>query len=343
MLVLASAHASARLPKLPPTPEAEARYEAAAAYSEARAGVALLIVEGDAIAFARAPSGQRITQARPIFSGVKGLLCPLVMSAVEDGRFGLDDPAGPTFMTDDVTTPVRVRDLLAMTSGLDDARWWSEVDGAARGAAVPPDRYAFARSLAVLNAPGRLFQYSGMHAAALGGFLVAHAIDPRRALTERVLRPLGVAPHQWSSDGAQQPILAHGMSLTAEQWARLGILMRDDGRFQGRRLFAPGRLAACLTGSRAMPAYGLGWWLNAPLSTAQHAQVPLLIREHLAPADPCGTTRLFAPAPADLFAAIGSYDQRLYVVPSRGLVVVRLARKHGDDPFLDGDFLRLLL
>ncbi len=341
--LVAGTSASARLPKRPPTAEARAHYEAAAAYSEARAGVALLIVAGDGIAFAQAPAGQRMTAARPIYSGVKGLLCPLAMSAVEDGRIGLEDPAGPLFTTGETSIPVRVRDLLAMTSGLDDAGWWSAVDGAARHSAIPPDRYAFALSLAVLNAPGRSFQYSGVHASAFGAFLMAHAIEPRRALIERVLRPLGVAPRKWSADAAGQPVLAHGMSLTAEQWAHLGMLMRDDGVFQGKRLFASGRLRACLVGSDAMPAYGMGWWLNAPLSPTEHSQIPMLIREHLAAPVSDGASRPFEPGPADLFAAIGSYDQRMYVVPSRDLVIVRFARKNEGEPFLDADFLRLVL
>jgi len=334
--------AFAGLPKRPPPSDVLARYEAAADYSEARAGVALLVIEGDAIAFSRAPKGQRIGAPRPIFSGVKGLLCPLVMSAVADGRIGLDDPAGPSFVSQGEHSQVRVRDLLWLTSGLDDARWWNEVENAR---APVPDRYAFARSLLVLNAPGRAFQYSGVHAAALGGYLVSQAIDPRRLLTERILKPLGVVARKWSVDGAGQPILSHGMSLGPEQWARIGMLLRDDGRYLGKQIVAPGQLATCLVGSPAMPAYGLGWWLNAPLDAKALSQIPLLIREHLASAAPSdgSLTRPFAPGPPDLFAAIGSYDQRLYVIPSRGLVVVRFALDKNDGAlFRDPEFLGML-
>ena len=44
-------------------------------------------------------------------------------------------------------------------------------------------------------------------------------------------------------------------------------------------------------------------------------------------------------APADLIACIGSYGQRLYIVPSRKLVVVRLAKDSKPD---DARMLRLL-
>jgi hypothetical protein len=44
-------------------------------------------------------------------------------------------------------------------------------------------------------------------------------------------------------------------------------------------------------------------------------------------------------APADLIACIGSYGQRLYIVPSMKLVIVRLAK---DSKPNDAELLRLL-
>ena len=51
------------------------------------------------------------------------------------------------------------------------------------------------------------------------------------------------------------------------------------------------------------------------------------------PLDPAG--------PADLFAAAGFKDQRLYVIPSLDLVIVRLG--NGDGSFSDPEFLGRLL
>jgi CubicO group peptidase (beta-lactamase class C family) len=44
-------------------------------------------------------------------------------------------------------------------------------------------------------------------------------------------------------------------------------------------------------------------------------------------------------AAADLIACIGSYGQRLYIVPSQKLVIVRLAKDSKPD---DAEMLRLL-
>ena len=44
-------------------------------------------------------------------------------------------------------------------------------------------------------------------------------------------------------------------------------------------------------------------------------------------------------APADLIACIGSYGQRIYIVPSQKLVIVRMAK---DSKPNDAEMLRLL-
>ncbi|MFZ5480176.1 MAG: hypothetical protein ACOZNI_25660 [Myxococcota bacterium] len=78
-----------------------------------------------------------------------------------------------------------------------------------------------------------------------------------------------------------------------------------------------------------MPAYGLGWWPNAEVDAAQAAEVP---------AKGIGGGRhVFWPAPADLVAAAGANDNRLYVVPSADLVIVRLGDGHAG--WRDGEFL----
>jgi CubicO group peptidase (beta-lactamase class C family) len=58
-------------------------------------------------------------------------------------------------------------------------------------------------------------------------------------------------------------------------------------------------------------AYGYLWWLNGK-STSMSPGLQLVL-----------TGPLIPNAPADLFAALGKNDQKIYVVPSQGLVVIR--------------------
>jgi hypothetical protein len=75
-------------------------------------------------------------------------------------------------------------------------------------------------------------------------------------------------------------------------------------------------------GSSINAAYGLSVWLNA-----------------LGPS-PIGKPQNFLdPAPADAFMAAGALDQRLYVIPSKDLVIVRFGH---NNRFEDNTFLTLL-
>lgn len=61
------------------------------------------------------------------------------------------------------------------------------------------------------------------------------------------------------------------------------------------------------------PSYGLLWWTNGQASSMSWAIPPVTTGGVLIPA-----------APADLAAAQGARDRKLYVVPSLDLVVARL-------------------
>jgi hypothetical protein len=87
-------------------------------------------------------------------------------------------------------------------------------------------------------------------------------------------------------------------------------------------LVDPAALAACFEGSRANPAYGLGWWLNRPMPAEQRRAIPqLVLATDVRPEEPA--------FPADLVLAAGAGQQRLFVSRTEGLVVVRQAAAIG--------------
>lgn len=93
-------------------------------------------------------------------------------------------------------------------------------------------------------------------------------------------------------------------------------------------------LATCFLGTEQNPAYGLTWWLKHPVSAEVRRKVPILSREW---GDLANSDAL----PNDLVAACGAGKQRLYVIPSRKLVVVRQGSLSQE--FSDVEFLSLLL
>jgi CubicO group peptidase (beta-lactamase class C family) len=144
-----------------------------------------------------------------------------------------------------------------------------------------------------------------------------------------------LGPQRYLDDRAGNPLLSAGFMLTARQWAKMGELVLKEGRLVVR----PETLAQTWRGSPANRAFSLGWWNNRAAPGGREFDFEAMLAPKWSQqdwADAC----LCRAAPPDLVACIGSEYQRLYVIPSLKLVVVR----HGaGGSFSDGRFLRLLL
>jgi CubicO group peptidase (beta-lactamase class C family) len=112
-----------------------------------------------------------------------------------------------------------------------------------------------------------------------------------------------------------------GLATTPRDLAILGQLVLDKGvAAGGKRVVSAQQLAALFQRSETNPAYGRLWWLNGG-AWAQR------------PAGPRIEGPLIPTAPADLVAALGAQDRKLYIVPSRRLLVVRMGQATPDRAF----------
>ena len=117
---------------------------------------------------------------------------------------------------------------------------------------------------------------------------------------------------------------------TPRDMAKLGQLVLDQGQAaDGKRVISAAQLAALFERSKTNPAYGRLWWLNGSSYT-------------LRPAGARSETALIPAAPADLVAALGAQDRKIYIVPSRRLIVVRTGRAAPDRGFDQQVWLRLM-
>jgi CubicO group peptidase (beta-lactamase class C family) len=88
-----------------------------------------------------------------------------------------------------------------------------------------------------------------------------------------------------------------------------------DGVWNGKTLIRKDLLAELFRSSPTNPAYGLTWWLGAPNEAGERGP-------QIGPA--------LSALPGFKMAA-GAGDQRLYVIPSEQLVVVRFGRNSDYD------------
>jgi hypothetical protein len=93
-------------------------------------------------------------------------------------------------------------------------------------------------------------------------------------------------------------------------------------------------------GNSAHPAYGFYWWLKQPVSPSLASTIDSNNKNQF--------TRQIKPIiedpriPDDFVMAAGAFDQRLYIIPSRALTVVRNGPTN-NDAFDDIQFLSRLL
>ena len=312
-----------------------ASMKAAAEYSAARRGVALLIVQNGKTIFESYPGHHSAHEEHKIYSGTKGFWVLAALAAEEEGILKLDERVADTieeWQRDDHKKHITVRQLLNFTSGL-------EPMSLLHGDTVP-NRDAVALRLPVVAIPGERFIYGP---ASLQVFhelfrrkLASHRETPTHYLERKVLRPLGLGPQEYKKDRAGNPLLAAGFRLTAEQWSRIGRLILSGGT----PVLSQPSLSQSLRGTNANPAFGMGFWINrsAGPDAREFDIEDMLERDwwNQEWRDIC----LCRDAPPDTIASVGSGYQRLIVIPSMELVIVRLGK---NARFSDGEFLRILL
>ncbi|MBV8223740.1 MAG: beta-lactamase family protein [Verrucomicrobia bacterium] len=312
--------------------------EAASDYSADRSGFSFLVVEDGHILYESYAHGDAPNRVAQIFSGTKGFWCVAAAAAVEDGILDFDEPVQDTiteWRSDPDKSRIRVRDLLSFTAGI-------EPVFALHGRSIG-DRNGYSVKQPAVRAPGASFMYGPsqlqIFCELLRRKLVSRHLTPEQYLSKRVLRPLGIFGVDFREDRRGNPLLASGFRLSARQWEQLGELILGEGKYRGHQIVRGDLLGECFHGTRINPMFGMGFWLNHIAPDGREVDVEKVLEISWEHQDWRGNC-LCRDAPRDMIAAIGSGYQRMFIVPSQKLVIVR--QGVDDDRFSDAHFLRLI-
>lgn len=251
-----------------------------------------------------------------------------------------------------------------------------------RDGEAPQDRFAAALwSVPMATEPGDRFAYGPSHFFAFGAVIEAALPDSARSettcfeyLAARVLRPAGIDAEleRFGPDAAGKPGLPGAGHLTAHEWAKFGRWVQLDGAHTTDagdlvRDLEPGAFDALFEPSDANPGYGLSWWLsttaaNTAATDSSGGDVPSGeleagdselagelaedLAEDLAEGLLAGLPAILDRdgQPIGVVMAAGAGNQRLYLVDSVDLVVVRFAEQgRRGRAFDDRLFLETLL
>ncbi|MEO0528648.1 MAG: serine hydrolase domain-containing protein [Bacteroidota bacterium] len=273
-------------------------------FLEERDTKAFIILKEGRIALEAYFNGATASDSHPWYSAGKTLVAFTVGVAQEEGFLSLDDPsadylgAGWSNLSSADERNIQIRQHLTMTTGLD--------YNVSNVNCTDADCFTF------LNEPDTFWYYHNA-TYTLVQQIVAGALDDDfdTYFNSKIKNPIGMSG-AWVQLGFARVYYSDARSM-----ARFGLLNLSEGKWEDQLLLTDTvYFDEMTTTSQDMnPAYSYLWWLNGKGSY----RVPASELEF--------SGKLIPSAPDDLIAGLGKDDQKLYVVPSEGLVIVRL----GDD------------
>lgn len=299
------------------------RFASAASYSRLYSGDALVVAKNGHVVFADFIAPFSSDDPHLLASGTKSFSFALFALGVMDGIWSLDEPVFETigeWAGDARREAITIRHLLTLSSGLLDAPEHNATQVPSLDLydlAINRSTQPYDVDTALIYGPVNFYVLSAVFERKTG-------LDPVDYLYERLLAQLGMKPEhtlRWTRDIKGKPQMAGGAWLDARTWLNYGQLMLQNGYWLGQQL-----LSADLVGlstsidNPAYQGYGLTWWRNTPLDGSYDPSTDSV------PADARPTNAgepIVADLPADLYFAAGLGRQRLYIVPSQNLVIVR--------------------
>lgn len=258
--------------------------------------------------------GMRRELTHIIASDTKSISSTLTGIAIDQGKLGLDEPVTRFFPTygDRLWLrekyPIRVRDLLSMTAGVE----WPDKSAATgdfmRRMLQSGDHAGFVLDLRALEHPGKVYTYNNGLPILLGEILMQALGEPVDVFADRQLfKPLGIRNYTWTKLPSGIPWLTGGMTMPPRDMAKIGQLMLNKGVWEGKRLVSKDWVTLATTRQTRPSEYPYGFlWHLSSAAAPWHGQP-----SYFGPVDKY-----------DAFTAIGQGGQIIMVLPEVDVVVV---------------------
>jgi CubicO group peptidase (beta-lactamase class C family) len=279
---------------------------------------AVVVVHDGSVIAERYAAGVGVDTPLLGFSMTKSVVNALIGILTQQGHISPSFPA-PVPEWRGATDPrreIEVEHLLRMTTGLALDETNSGFDPSSQMVYLHNDMAAFAVKAALIAPPGTRWHYSSPTTQLLARIIRDITGGPEQTLAfawRELFNPLGMRNVTLEFDGAGTLQGSSYMLANARDWARFGLLYLNDGVIGGRRIlhedWVDFSAAATLDTD-----YGAGFWTNRS--------------EH-----PNAKGRVRLGIPRDAFFASGDLGQRIVIIPSQHLVIVRL----GDSVDPSGD------
>ncbi len=282
--------------------------------------------------------------ARAMWSISKTVTATLMAAAIQDGKVKLDDPVVkylPEILKDARVdrkrfSQIKVRDLLAMTSGLQ----WNENDKVStREQSVLDllhskgyrDMTAHVSRLPFASEPGTKWNYATVNAILSMAILKkVYGTEANDMPWNKLFKPLGMKSVRFEKDRTGTYVGGAYVHMSARDLAKLGQLYLNDGVAGGKRLLPENWVSSMASASVPMTAKNIEGLKQFNLPTA-YSQGGFWLNKSVD-----GRPRPYPNLPESMILAGGLLGQSLVILPEQNIVIARTGHdKHDSEMPLD--------
>jgi CubicO group peptidase (beta-lactamase class C family) len=275
-----------------------------------RTRAVIVLYDGNIVAEQYAPGFTKDTKLLG-WSMTKSVTSALIGMLIKSGKLNIDKPAPVPEWRDekDPRHSITLKDLLQQSSGLNFVEDYGKSSDATKMLFEKADMGAYTASHPLKDKPGSKFYYSSGNTNILSriikqtlGEKMYHAFP-----YDSLFYPLGMYSAILEPDGSGTFVGSSYMYATARDWARFGLLYYNKGVCNNKRILTEDWIRQTVTPAAAAEQgdYGYQFWLNAGAKNNPK-------------------NKEYPSAPNDLYYMDGYEGQRVFIIPSKKLVIVRL-------------------
>ncbi|NHN25117.1 serine hydrolase [Flavobacterium jejuense] len=251
-------------------------------------------------------------------SAGKTLTATMTGIAEQDGLLQINDKVSDYLGINWTSAPlakenlITCKNLLSMNSGLDDSI----------GDDVSP------ANLQYIADAGTRWAYHNVYVKLQDVVATASGQTWDAYFNTKLKTPIGMTG-TWLSSGTNGSLSVYWS--TTRSMARFGLLALNKGNWNGTQILNTNYFNdATITSQTINQAYGYLWWLNGKTSY------------HLPQSQLQFPGELIPNGSSDMYMALGKNDQKIYVVPSKKLVIIRMGDTADGSNFALSDFDNVL-
>lgn len=238
---------------------------------------------------------------------------------VNEGRMDMEAPVNIPDWSGDERRNITFDDIIHMSSGLEWVENYFTISDATVMLMQSDDMFSSVTGCELAHEPGTYWNYSSGDANLLSGLLRIAIGDEEQYLGyayTRLFHRIGMLNTLVETDASGLFVASSYSYGSTRDWARFGMLFLNNGIFEGDTVLTPEWVEYMKSPAPASDGQYAGtFWLKEP--NPDNALVDV---------------------PDDIFFADGFLGQRVYVIPSCNLVVVRMGYSLSN--FSVNDFLR---